>query len=135
MHGLVEFVPGLTCRHVPEADGHAKILCRCGAGTIRIRLRRDRERTPLLPGVDVPEPDGRHLLVESTGGGRAAERQERLAIRQERHHGFPVECDPVGEPVRRDVVEPNPAFLVVHVHPGFVLLIKEVIGEPKEFSH
>ena len=69
------------------------------------RLRRDdRERTPLLPGFEVPEPEGR---------GVSAERHERLAVRQERHHGFAGDRGPVDEPVRAGIVEPNPVVVVV----------------------
>ena len=99
--------PGLPGRHVPEARWNARdasnsvlgswpspASCRRSrggrarqtvatgrsSGSFASSLRRDdRERTPLLPGFNVPEPDGR--------GPSAAERQERLAIRQERHHG------------------------------------------------
>src|SRR5205807_5411932 len=103
-------MPGLACCHVPETDGQVKIICPCGGGTYRSRLRRDcRERTTFLPRFDVPEPEGR---------GPCFERQERLAIRQERRHGrgasdnckpFATAKDRVDDPFRRDVVAPNPA--------------------------
>jgi hypothetical protein len=135
-------VPGLTRRHVPEADGHAAgALRKVGADRQRLpvgrergppgsaegdkpfdqsaagvpnRLRRvDRERPPLLAGFDVPEPEGR---------GPSFEGQERLAIRQERRHArfapddrkpLATAQDRVDDAVRRDVVEPNPAVPVI----------------------